>query len=279
MKQLCDLHSHSNCSDGSLSPQELVSLAEQQGLSALALTDHNTAKGLPAFMEAGEKSSVQTVAGCEFSAEYDKKEYHIVGLFLPEPSWAELEDFVQFQHMAKHHSNELLIKRLNEGGYALTYEEVAALTDADEFNRAHVARTLFNKGYVSSVEEAFQKLLCEECGYYKPPKRLSVAATIRFIKNNGGVAVWAHPFFSTDEATILKVLPAFIEAGLDAMETVYTTYSEDVSKRAKEIAASFGLKESGGSDFHGEAKPDIALGKGRGNLEIPLEFLENLAER
>ena len=275
----CDLHCHSYFSDGSMSPEALVALAERQGLSALALTDHNTSKGLADFMKAGENSPVETVAGCEFSTEHEGKEYHIVGLFLPEKSWQELEDFVLFQHMAKHHSNQTLIKNLHAAGFAITYDEVAAITDADEFNRAHVARVLLKKGYVGSVKEAFDTLLGENNGFYVPPKRISSAATIRFIKDNGGVAVWAHPFHSTDAATVENILPAFVAAGLDAMETIYTTYTPEEHARANALAEEYHLLESGGSDFHGEAKPDIALGKGYGEMEIPYAFYEKLKQR
>ena len=152
----CDLHCHSTFSDGSLTPTEIVALAKQQGLSAVALTDHNTTKGLAEFMQAGESAGLETVAGCEFSTEIDGSELHILGLFMPQETWVEIEDYVELLHMAKHHSNEKLIERLCEGGYGITYEEIAALTDADEFNRAHVARALVARGYASSVEEAFK---------------------------------------------------------------------------------------------------------------------------
>ena len=275
----CDLHCHSCFSDGSLTPTQLVRLAEQQGLSALALTDHNTAKGLPELMQAGKKSEVITVAGCELSTDYNGTELHIVALFMPEQSWQEIEDFVYLMHLAKHDSNLKLIASLNEAGYAITYEEAAALTDADEFNRAHVARVLCEKGYVSSVSEAFEKLLGEERGYYVSPKRISSLAAIRFIKANGGVAVLAHPFFSMNEEGLLTFLPQAKEAGLDAMETHYSTFDATTTQRAEQLAEQFGLKQSGGSDFHGKAKPDIALGSGRGDLVVPFAFYENLLKQ
>ena len=272
----CDLHCHSTFSDGSLTPTEIVALAKQQGLSAVALTDHNTTKGLAEFMQAGESAGLETVAGCEFSTEIDGSELHILGLFMPQETWVEIEDYVELLHMAKHHSNEKLIERLCEGGYGITYEEIAALTDADEFNRAHVARALVARGYASSVEEAFKKFLRTDGGFYTPARKLGAAATVRFIKSNGGVAVWAHSFFQHEKSEVASILPVLVKAGLDGMETLYSTFTPEQTEAAKAFVKQYNLHESGGSDFHGAAKPDIQLGVGRSNLCIPYAFYEKL---
>lgn len=274
--KVCDLHSHSTFSDGTFTPTQLVSLAEELGLSALALTDHNTSRGLDEFMNAGKNSSVETVAGCEFSTEWEKHELHIVGLFFPESTWVEIEDFVELMHIAKRNSNMTLIERLNAAGYELTYEEVAASTDADEFNRAHVAKVLAGKGYAESVDDAFKRILREDIGYYVPPKRLSAISAIKFIKANGAVAILAHPFLNLSYEELEEFLPKAKEAGLDGMETLYSKFSDEQTLQAKELANRYGLKESGGSDFHGTVKPDIQLGSGRGNLKVPIEFYNNL---
>ena len=274
--KLCDLHSHSTFSDGTLTPTQLVKLAEEKGLLALALTDHNTASGLPEFMEAGRNSPVITVPGSEFTTEFEGRELHIVGLFFEEAVWPEVADYVELMHMAKHHANIRMIRALNEGGIDIRYEEAAALTDAEEFNRAHVARVLLAKGYVSSVQEAFQGLLKQGNGFYTPPRRLTSLGTIRFIKQYGAVAILAHPFLNMNEEELLTFLPQAKEAGLDAMETRYTEFDEETTARAEALAARFGLKQSGGSDFHGETKPKIALGSGWGNLQVPFAFYETL---
>ncbi len=272
----CDLHSHSTFSDGTLTPSEIVSLAEKQGLSAVALTDHNTAKGLYEFMKAGKNSSVETIGGCEFSTEWKKHELHIVGLFFSEDRWIEVQDYVELLNFAKKSSNNKLIKNLNKAGYKITYEEVAALTDADEFNRAHVARILVRNGYAATMDDAFRNILGEKHGYYVPPKRLGAFSTIKFIKDNGGAAILAHPFLNLNYEELEEFLPLAKEAGLDAMETLYSKFDEETTQKAKELAKRFDLLESGGSDFHGEAKPDIQLGTGMGNLQVPLEFKEKL---
>ena len=271
MNRICDLHSHSNRSDGSLSPSELVKLAEKQGLSALALTDHNTSKGLKEFMEAGRNSSVITVPGCEFTTEWREMEIHIVGLFFKEQYWPEIEDFLEIAQMAKANSNRALIENLNKAGYEITEEEVAALTDG-AYNRSHVARVLMNKGYVSSVKEAFGDLLKAGNGFYTPAKRLNSLAVIRFIKVFGATAIMAHPLLNLSPQELTEFLPEALEVGLDAIETLYTEFTEEQTGIAISLAEQFGLKQSGGSDFHGTSKPNIFLGTGYGNLQIPYQF-------
>ena len=276
MEYKCDLHCHSNFSDGTFSPAELVKLAEKQGLSALALTDHNTAGGLKDFMEAGKNSKVITVPGCEFSTEWNKKEIHIVGLFFKEEYWTEIEDFVEMMHIAKRNSNERLIANLNKAGYLVSSEEAAALTDGDDFNRAHVARVLMAKGYVSSVAEAFGGLLKEGNGFYTPAKRITSIAAIRSIKVYGATAIMAHPLLNLTYKEMLDFLPEAKMAGLDAIETRYTEFDEEMTHNAIRLAENFELKQSGGSDFHGKTKPGIDLGTGRGNLSVPFKFYEDM---
>ena len=274
--KICDLHCHSTFSDGTLTPTELVSLAEKQGLSALALTDHNTSKGLAKFIEAGKNSSVEPIAGCEFSTDWEGHELHIVGLFFDESKWAEVEDYVELLNIAKKNSNIRLIKSLNNAGYEITYDEVASSTNANEFNRAHVAKVLVSKGYAASMNDAFKNILSESIGHYIPPKRLGAITTVKFIKHNGAAAILAHPFLNLNYEELEKFLPEAKVAGLDGIETFYSKFSEEETRLAKELAKRFDLYESGGSDFHGSNKPDIQLGSGRGNLEIPYEILENL---
>jgi predicted metal-dependent phosphoesterase TrpH len=276
MKKICDLHSHSNFSDGTLSPAELVRLAEKQGLSAVALTDHNTAKGLPDFMEAGKTSKVITVPGCEFTTEWHGKEIHIVGLFFQEKYWNEVEDFVELSHVAKIASNTRLLKSLNEAGYEISQEEVSALTNGDDFNRAHIARVMMAKGYVKTVTEAFETVLKDGNGFYVPPKRTPSAAAVRFIKTYGATAIMAHPLLNLTVEEMHEFLPEAKKAGLDAIETRYTEFNEEMRRTASSLAETYGLKQSGGSDFHGQTKPDIMLGTGRGDLSVPFEFYEDM---
>ncbi len=271
----CDLHCHSTFSDGTLSPTELVKLAEEQGVSALALTDHNTSKGLPEFMEAGCRSSVITVPGCEFTTEWNEIEIHIVGLFFRRRAWDEIEDFLELTHIAKSNSNQRLIDNLNKAGYEVSVEEVSALTNGD-YNRAHVARVLMSKGYVESVAEAFDTLLKPGNGFYIPPRRITSRAAVHFIKSFGAVAIMAHGLKDLTISQMREFLPEVKKAGLDAIETRYSDYDQAKTDAAISLAAEFGLRQSGGSDFHGQTKPHISLGTGRGSLFVPYEFYEDL---
>ena len=271
----CDLHSHSTFSDGTLSPTELVKLAEELGISAVALTDHNTSKGLPEFMEAGRGSSVITVPGCEFTTEWNDIEIHIVGLFFRREYWNEIEDFLELTHIAKNNSNQKLIDNLNSAGYRISVEEVSALASG-EYNRAHVARVLMAKGYVKSVSEAFDTLLKPGDGFYYPPRRITSTAAIRFIKTFGATAIMAHGLINLTTEQMRDFLPEAKSAGLDAIETRYSDYDEDMTAAAMSLAEEFGLGQSGGSDFHGQTKPHISLGSGRGELFVPYEFYENM---
>ncbi|MBR4471676.1 MAG: PHP domain-containing protein [Erysipelotrichaceae bacterium] len=271
----CDLHTHSNFSDGTMTPTQLVKLAEKQGLSAVALTDHNTADGLWEFMEAGKHSDVITVPGCEFTTEWEKKEIHIVGLFFKREYWPEIADFLEMTKIAKHNSNFQMITKLQEAGYDVSEEEAKALAQGD-FNRSHVARVLMAKGYVSSVKEAFDTLLKEGNGFYVPAKRLSSLVTIRFIKTFGATAIMAHPLLNLSYDEMMRFLPLAKNEGLDAIETRYTEFDEEMRNAARALAELFDLKQSGGSDFHGSAKPGIEMGTGRGDLEVPYEFYEEM---
>jgi len=168
---------------------------------------------------------------------------------------------------------------LQKAGMQVDYDALLARTPDGYINRAHIAIALVEGGYVASREEAFKGCLKPGNGFYNPPKLPDAFEIIRFIKEKGGVAVFAHPFLSLDEQQLCRFLPQAAQCGLDAMETLYTKYDAQTTQRSRELAARFGLLESGGSDFHGTNKPDTALGRGRGELQVPLALLEQLEKR
>ena len=277
MTGMCDLHTHSTSSDGSLTPTELLAAAEAIGLDAIALCDHNTVNGLPEFMKAAEGSAVEAVPGCEFSSDYLGLDLHIIGMFIPESQYDRITAKLDETQKAKEQSNLELVAKLAEDGYVIDYPALRAQAGDGFINRANIARALVEKGYVPSVKDAFSQLLSTKGKYYTPPKRLDTFEVIDFIKSIGAVAVLAHPFLNfKEEAQLRTFLDEAVKHGLDAMETVYTAYSEETTALAKKIAAQYSLKESGGSDFHGSAKPATALGTGKGNLKVPTGFLQNL---
>lgn len=274
----CDLHTHSCFSDGTCTPEELLRQAQRMGLSAVVLCDHNTVEGLPEFMAAGAGGTVEAVPGVEFSTQYGETELHILGLFIRPENYAAVTAVLEELRRAKEQSNRDLIERLRDAGFALDYEEIRSRS-AGYVNRAVIGAEMVRMGYVPSVKDAFKQYLNEAKGFYVPPRRLEVFDTIRFIKSIGAVAVLAHPFLNLDEAGLRAFLPRAVEAGLDGMEVLYSKFSSEETALAEQIAAQYGLLPSGGSDYHGDNKPDIQLGVGRGDLRIPARFLEDLRKR
>ena len=277
--EVCDLHAHSNCSDGTLTPAALASAAKEAGLSAIALTDHNTVAGLEEFIKAAHEADIEAVPGVEISTEYEGVELHILGLYIPENTFCKVEEYVAQYNLRKEKSNRALIARLCEAGYLLDYEEIAGATPDGHINRAHIAKALLDKGYVGSVKEAFSSLLKEGKGFYVPPERIGALDAVAFLKSVGAVPVWAHPFLQMDEDDARKFLAEAVPVGLAGMETRYSLYDTETEAAADRLIKEFNVLPSGGSDFHGEVKPDIKLGVGKGNLQIPMTFARELHRR
>ncbi len=278
MGNLCDLHIHSLYSDGTCSPEDLIRLAEAQGLSAIALCDHNTIDGLPEFCAAGESSKVRAVPGIEFSVDYAGTELHILGLFIQPQQYDRVNSFLGIYQRKKEDSNLALAAALNTAGYPIAYASIKARTSGIP-NRAHFAAELVEKGFFPSMEACFQTILSPKNGLYVPPARPDAFEIIAFIKEIGSVSILAHPFLSLQEPALREFLKTAVSYGLDGMETLYSTFDKAQTRLAQEIAKEFGLLQSGGSDFHGSNKPDISVGVGHGNLAVPMAFLHALETR
>ena len=282
MKHLCDLHAHSVFSDGTLTPTQLVELAEKIGLGAVALTDHNTVLGLPEFLAAAEGKAVKAVPGVEFSVDYLDRELHILALYIQPEHYDAAMGIAERLNENKKQSNLDLIANLNKAGYNISYEKIKASMPAGEPNRALIAAELTKCGYTTSNQDAFDRLLSPKHGYYHPPKRIDAFELIEFVRSIGAVPVWAHPFLHLkEEAQVRGFLPKAIEAGLKGMEVRYPLFTPEQTALAEALAEEFSLLPSGGSDFHGANKPTISLGTGKGSLEVPLvwcEALERAAE-
>lgn len=273
----CDLHAHSIYSDGTWTPDALIDGAIEAGLSAIALTDHNTVDGLPSFISAARGKDIEIVTGTEFSVDYKGKELHILGLFITPEHFDEVTEFMAIVHRRKEERNRELILALRADGYDLDYDVLASATPSGRINRAHVAGALVERGYAESIKDAFYKFLVPSAGYYKFPKMFTAREIIDFILSIGAVPVWAHPFLSLSEPEIIEFLSE--TEGLCGMECYYSTYDDETTNKALAIAARFGLLPSGGSDFHGARKPSISLGVGKGNLEVPYEWYLALKEK
>ena len=271
----CDLHTHSVFSDGTYTPNEIIAEAKRLGL-IVALTDHNTAAGLPEFMNAAQKYGVTAVPGVEFSTEYNGKELHLLGLFVLPEHYAAVERMVKEQHVLKEISNMELVERLNQAGYLIDYAKVKGRNPNGNANRAHVAAELLERGYVTSIREAFDTILSDGGGFYVPPARLKLIDVIKELRHIGVLPVLAHPLQELTEQELRELLPNTIEAGLVGIETMHSSYTSDMISLAENIAAEYNLLSSGGSDFHGSVKPDVSLGTGTGNLDIPVSIYISL---
>lgn len=279
MTKRCDLHVHSNYSDGSLSPEQLLQQAQKIGLSAIALCDHNAVAGLPEFVAAAQEYTVEAVPGIEFSTQYQEKELHILGLFIRPAYYDGIGELMAQQMARKERSDKALVGALVELGMDISYEEIKRRAGGGYVNRVHIAAELTRKGYTATNKEAFQRYLDPERGLYVPPQRLDAFEAIRFIKSIGAVAVLAHPFLSLQADMLDRFLEQAAPCGLDAMETLYPTYDPATTALAQQMARQYGLLQSGGSDFHGQNKPDIQMGSGRGDLQVPSALLEQLRNR
>ena len=276
MKNCCDLHTHSIYSDGTWTPTEIIAEARRIGLSAVALTDHNTVEGLTELFRAAEGTGVETIGGVEFSTDYLDVELHIVALFVKPQHFSAISERVAELDKRKEESNIALAAALTAGGYEVDFDEIKARTPKGHVNRAHFASALLEKGYVQSIPEAFERLLSKTGGFYTQPKRLEVFETLEFLRGIGCASVLAHPFQELDEEGVRQFLTLAKPHGLDGMETEYAKYSVETVQKAKAIAKEFGIKESGGSDFHGDRRKGTYIGSGEGNLRVPVEFAENL---
>ena len=274
--KICDLHTHSIYSDGTNTPSELIDMATKIGLSSLALSDHNTVDGLKEFIEASKNKDIEIVPGCEFSVDYNGKELHLLGLFINEIYFDDISKLMKEVNDRKDQSNLDLIQKLNDAGYNIDYNLIKQSTPNGKFNRAHVASELVRLGYVKDRDEAFKTLLSKKGPYYKEPERLTVWEMLEYLVSIHAIPVLAHPFLNLNEDELNVFLPIAKDKGLIGIEVYYSLYNEITTNKSIDLANKYDLKYSGGSDYHGENKPDIQLGIGKGNLVIPNEWVKEL---
>lgn len=274
---MIDLHTHTTASDGTLTPRELVQLGVKVGLKALAVTDHDTVAGLPEALAAGKELGLEVIPGCELSAGEGKRSMHIVGLWLPENPTI-LQDSLDFVIAERMGRNQKIIDNLNKLGFDMTLDEVRAVA-GDTVGRPHFAKVMVDKGYVSSVQEAFDVYIGNEGKAYVPRVRLTPAQALDLLNREGATPVLAHPYIlglKPDELD--RLVGELKELGLQAMEVYYTEHSQSQTEQYRGLCKKHGLAMSGGSDFHGDPKPQTALGTGKGSLRVPDQVLVNLKE-
>lgn len=280
-KKTIDLHVHSNYSDGTYTPEQLVDYSIKKGLAAFALTDHDAAMGVDDALAYREKISapVEVIPGIEISAEYHKKEIHMVGLYICHTD-KNLIDSTRYYVELRERRNYQMAENFRNAGIPMTVEELQEGNPETVITRAHFARHLIKLGVVGSTKEAFSKYLGEDCPLYVPRKLMPAADAISAILQAGGIPVLAHPIhYHMEEDALHSMVKTFKEQGLMGIEVKYSNHTAQDEMLVNRLAKEFDLLPSGGSDFHGDNKPDIDLGSGRGNLSIPYEYLEGIKER
>lgn len=275
---MIDLHTHSDRSDGSEPPGRIVALAHDVGCSAVALTDHDTLSGLPAARTRADELGIRLVPGCEISClPLAGGGVHVLVYFVEDPAsplGAEL-DRLRDDRRAR---NEALAARLQQLGIPVTLAMATAHAGTVEgTGRPHFAEAMVDVGAVASVDEAFQRYLGNGGEAYVPKGRLTVADVCGLARASGGVAVLAHPLSLGLEGDAMAAAVAdMAAAGLVGLEAVYGRYSPRQRADLGNLARRFGLVATGGSDFHGESKPDLHVGTGTGDLKVPDRALDQL---
>jgi 3',5'-nucleoside bisphosphate phosphatase len=279
-ERIIDLHAHTTHSDGSDTPDELIAEARDADAMAVAITDHDTVAGLGEGRAAAAALGVEFIDGIEISAEYSPGTMHVLGYFI-NPDSADLQARLVELREARERRNPQIAERLQALGCAIAYEEVERLAGNQVVGRPHFARLLLERGYATSIQDAFDRFLGKGAAAYVEKARLSPAAAIALIHQAGGVAVLAHPYqlkLATLEATE-QLIVELAALGLDGVEAIYSRHSEDERRAYAEMARRHGLLITGGSDYHGTYKPDLRMVRGKGDLAVPYELLDELKRR
>jgi predicted metal-dependent phosphoesterase TrpH len=262
-----DLHLHTNFSDGTFSPEELVEHAARFGFAALALTDHDSVEGCARMTAACAAADIEFIPGTELTAELNDTELHLLGYFLDTQNNKLLTEIAKFQVVRQSRIYEMAA-RINALGVPLDVESVFALANCKSPGRPHVARALVKAGLVKNLDEAFERFLKKNRPAWVPKARISALEAIELIHQAGGLAVMAHPGLNrTDD-----VIPDLVGAGLDGIECFHTKHSAAISGRYLEIAGKFNLLVTGGSDCHGFSKFRPLVG----TVKLPYEHVEKL---
>ena len=287
--QLIDLHMHSIYSDGTDTPAELVDLALEKELVAMALTDHDSVEGVGEAMKAAEGKPIEVISGVEISCEYvvppqagqgsRKKEIHILGYGIDTQN-SGLLDALQFAREERDNRNKKMCRTFQEAGYdMITYEALQEQFGNVTIARPHFARLLMEAGVIPSIESAFSEggLLANDSPLYVHRTYLTPEQGIKAILGAGGKAVLAHPMmYKLSVSEIHRMLDELIDFGLTGIEALYSRNKGTDEAFLRKLAGEFGLFITGGTDYHGRNKPDLEIGWGEGDLRVPVMILSNL---
>lgn len=274
MKKI-DLHVHTTASDGTLSGREVVELAAQSGLAAIAVTDHDTVSGYAEAAKAGAELGVEVVPGIEISTKYGGA-VHILGYYI-DPDSDKLRPVLDWVVNDRNERNRKMAELMAADGLPVSYDDMRRRF-GDVIGRPHFADILVELGMADTVQDAFDRFVEKGQRYYIPRTILPIESAVEIICAAGGVPVLAHPFqYKRDDAGLREIIEYCMGYGLRGMECRYSGYDADMVAYLERLADEYGLVKTGGSDFHGSNKPHIALGAGiNGNLNVPYDFLREL---
>ncbi len=258
---LIDLHTHSTASDGSYTPAEVVRLAKEGGLAAVALTDHDTIEGVAEAVAAGQELGVEVIPGVEISARFPGGSMHILGLYIDYTN-GHLDERLAVLKRARAERNPQIIAKLNALGIPITMAQVEAISGGGQVGRPHIARALLEAGYVASIQQAFDIYLRKGGKAYAGKFRFPQEEAIAMIRDVQGIPVLAHPFtLGLGSAFALRnLLLELKNLGLAGLEVYYSEHTPEQEALYLKLARELDLLITGGSDYHGANKPEITLG-------------------
>lgn len=271
-----DLHTHSNASDGTDPPAEIIRLAASADLTAIALTDHDTLSGLDEARTAARTAGIDFIPGVELSVDHTGHKIHMLAYYV-EPTGGPLQDQLPWLRAGRDERNEQILQRLADLGHPVTIDEVREHAHGEAVGRPHIADALVARGESVDRSDAFRKYLADGGPAYVERARLTATEAIDLTRSSGGVTVIAHPStIGLDAPGYNRLFSELAETGLGGIEVFYPEHSPELRAHLARVATSLGLAATGGSDYHGTGKPGISIGTGRGDLVVPDTSVDEL---
>ena len=273
--KIVDLHTHTTASDGSYTPTELVKYAKQKGLSAIAITDHDTVAGVEEASMEGEELGIRVIPGAELSTRVDDCDVHMTSLFI---NCKNKRIIKRLDDMAasRQERNYKMVDKLHEAGFQIDRRDLDALGEGKILARGHIAQILIARGYATELKEALRKYLSKGTPGYVQKEVLSPEECIQLVHDAGGLIFVAHlhQIDPQDPEHCKDVARRLIRMGADGLETQNCEFDDEWRQATEQIAQECGCLRSGGSDFHGAMKKGLDLACGYGDLQVPYTFLE-----
>lgn len=277
---MIDLHAHTIHSDGTLTPRELVRLARELGLTAVAVTDHDSIDGHEEALDAGHDLGIEVVPGVEINLEHERVTLDLLGYFLGDPPGSHLQRKLDELRRYRNERNRRMLTQLAGFGYPVEAGELRRIAGGRAIGRPHIGEAMRRRGYVDSIDEAFSRFLRRGAPAWVDRRRLSLREATRLVRRSGGLPVIAHPgIIRADEAGLAHLVRDAARCGVAGIECYYPSHDAETVRRILALAGANGLVVTGGSDFHGDTKPDVSLGRGAGARPIPDEILAELKRR